>query len=77
MKTDIDVKTFAKNLKHLRMKNNLTKKEMAGKLGIGIKTLNALESGVLPPRFGANTVFIMQRKFGFSPSQMFGVDLSD
>ena len=77
METIIDVKIFAKNLKYIRLKNKLSKKAMAQKLGIGIKTLNALESGVLPPRFGANTVFIMQRKFGFSPSQMFGVDLSD
>lgn len=77
MKTDIDVKTFAKNLKHLRIKNNLTKKEMAGKLGIGIKTLNALENGILPPRFRASTVFKIKKEFGFSPSQMFGVDLSD
>ena len=77
MKTDIDVKTFAKNLKHLRLKNNLTKKEMAVKLGIGIKTLNTLENGILPPRFRANTVFKIKKEFGFSPSRMFGVDLSD
>ena len=77
MKTDIDVKTFAKNLKHLRMKNNLTKKEMAVKLGIGIKTLSTLENGILPPRFRANTVFKIKTEFGFSPSQMFGADLSD
>ena len=77
MKTDIDVKTFAKNLKHLRLKNNLTKKEMAVKLGIGIKTLSTLENGILPPRFRANTVFKIKSEFGFSPSQMFGADLSD
>ena len=77
METIIDVKIFAKNLKYIRLKNKLSKKAMAQKLGIGIKTLNALENGILPPRFRANTVFKIKTEFGFSPSQMFGVDLSD
>ena len=41
---------FCKNIKNLRISNNLSKKDMAQRLGISIRTLNIIESGELPKR---------------------------
>ncbi len=43
------IEYFTHNIFFLRQKYNLTKKQMAMILGIGMSSLNKLEQGILPP----------------------------
>ncbi len=62
---------LSKNVTFIRKSNNLSKKEMAKLLGIGVKSLSKLEKGELPPRMGANIFFNIQKHFGISPKFLF------
>lgn len=44
------------NIAWLRKDHKISKKRMAEILDISIKTLNKIESGILPPRLGAKTL---------------------
>ena len=48
---------LCKNIKILREKNKLSKKEMAKRLGIGVIALSKLESGILPKRLSVKILF--------------------
>ncbi len=72
MTDSIDAIIFCKNIKRLREQHHLSKTAMANKLHIGIRTLNALESGVIPPRLEANIILYIHKDFGITPSRMFG-----
>ena len=55
---------LCKNIKILREKNKLSKKEMAKCLGIGVIALSKLESGILPKRLSVKILFLIERDFG-------------
>ena len=67
------INTFLKNIIWLRKYYGLTKKEMAGKLGIGVWTLNRIEKGELPPRLNIDVLFYIYKEFGISMSDMLSV----
>ena len=52
------------NVLYLRKKHKITKKEMAEILGIGIKTLNKIEQGLLPPTLSVEVLFSIREHFG-------------
>ena len=71
MSNSLEIQAFCKNVKGLRVKYNLTKKRMSSLLGIGIKTLNKIEEGILPARLSAGVIIKVSITFEISPSQLF------
>lgn len=67
---DEQIKNFCANVKNLRKKYGLSKKEMAKILHIGVKSLTVIESGTLPVRLSANIVIQIYRSFGILPSDV-------
>ncbi len=71
MNKDIYILNFCNNVKRLRKQSGLSRKEMAKKLGIGIKSLSMIEGGVLPKRLGAEIIFEIYNNFGINPREIF------
>lgn len=69
------IKIFSQNVMYLRKSHNITKKEMAKILGIGINSLNKLEQGILPPRLSVKILFRAKNYFGISLSDQLSVTL--
>ena len=63
--------TFCANIRLLRSNHRLSKQTMAHILGIGVKTLNALESGVVPRRLGSSALIRAAEFFGMSTDTLF------
>ncbi len=62
---------FCKNVKILRLKNNLTPMEMAHICGIGVKTLSLIEKGIIPPRLSVSILVSISNYFRIRPYDMF------
>ena len=71
MSVDESVKIFCKNIRDLRKRQNLSQKEMANILGIGVKSLSMIENDVLPPCLNCEILFRIQNYFGIKPPNMF------
>lgn len=69
LEIDKELLVLMKNIKYLRLKNGLTKKEMAKIIGVGIKTLNQIENEELPKRFTVRILYGISENFGISPSK--------
>ena len=61
---------FCKNFRLLRLKNKLSKREMARTLDISVYIVRKIESGILPPRLGASILTNIYNSFGVLPSTM-------
>lgn len=70
------IKYLSYNVLYLRKKHNITKKDMARILGVGIKTLNKIEHEILPPRLSVDILFKIQKRFGISVSSLVSEDIS-
>ena len=66
-----EIHLFCANVKALRQREKLSKKEMAKRLGIGVGSLTKIESGTLPPRLTCNVLIKLHTCFGVSPEKMF------
>ncbi len=66
-----EVHFFCENVKALRQRENLSKKEMAKRLGIGIGSLTRIENGKLPPRLRCDILIKIYILFGVTPENMF------
>lgn len=66
-----EIQIFLTNIKHLRINNNLTKKQMANKLKISIYKLNKIEKGILPPSITVDIIFSIYTEFNIKPSKQF------
>lgn len=66
-----DAEIFMFNVKWLREKHGLSKKEMAKILGISVGTLNKIEKSELPPRLSVDIVFNIYQHFGIHPKNQF------
>ena len=71
-RTDAEIENFVFNIVRLRNHHKLSKREMAKILRIGIKSLDKLEKGVIPPRIGVEVVFNIYKNFGVAPKDLFG-----
>jgi len=69
LKTDKELLVLMKNIKYLRIRNGLTKKEMAKIIGVGIKSLNKIEKEELPKRFTVKILYRIYEHFGILPSK--------
>lgn len=68
---DDAMKFFSENVSQLRKSYNISKKEMAQILGVGIKTLDNIERGMLPLRLSVNVLFKIRDCFGISVGAQF------
>lgn len=68
---DTEFAIFQNNIKFLRKKENLSKKDMAKLLQISVNSLNKIESGIMPERLGIGIVFRIQQVFGVLPREQF------
>ena len=68
---DTEFVIFQNNIKFLRKKENLSKKDMAKLLQISVNSLNKIESGIMPERFRIGIVFRIQQVFGVLPREQF------
>ena len=66
-----EIQILCENVKTLRMREKLSRKEMASRLGIGVFSLTKLETGILPPRLTCQFLFSIHARFGVSPTDMF------
>ena len=62
---------FCANIRHLRNRCGLSKQKMAHILGVGVKTLNALEADVVPRRLGGSALIRAADFFGISTDALF------
>lgn len=63
--------TFCANIRSLRIRYGLSKQTMAHILGIGVKTLNALEADVVPRRLGSSMLIRAAEFFELSTDALF------
>ena len=68
---DTEIKQFVVNIVYLRKRHNLSKKEMAQILGIGIGSYNKLEQGIFPERLAVDVIFNISDYFKIPPAHLF------
>lgn len=71
MMTEKEISIFCKNIKYLREKHNLEKREMADICGIDIPSLEKIEKGILPDSISIDIVINLYRHFNISPEKFF------
>ena len=64
----MELTVFTHNIVWLRRYYGLSKTRMAKMMGIGVRSLNQIEQGTIPPRLTVEVLFAIQRQFGISPS---------
>ena len=69
--SNIQLHTFCCNVAYLRLSYGKTKKEMAAIMGVSVKTLNAIEGGVVPKRFRSRSLLQLCSAFQLLPSKLF------
>ncbi|MBQ9805235.1 MAG: helix-turn-helix transcriptional regulator [Clostridia bacterium] len=74
MKKDKSIEYFCANVKFLRLKEKLSRKEMATKLRISVNSLAKIESGNLPPRLNAEILRFISVEFKIPLSSIFSSD---
>ena len=62
---------FSQHVQRIRREQKLTQREMANRLGIGVRTLSMIERGILPPRLSCEIVFRIQDQFAIHPQDLF------
>ncbi len=70
MKNKNEFLIFSDNIRLLRVKYNISKREMAKILGVSVKTLSLIENDVIP-RISVEVVFKTARYFGIQPAWLF------
>lgn len=74
---DKSLENLIYNLKWLRKELNLSKKQMAKSLGVGVGSLNKMENGVYPPRLKANVLLAVWDNFGIYPSVLLEIRIDE
>ena len=64
-------KVFCNNVKKLREINKLSKKEMAKRLHISVRSLSMLEQGIIPPRMSLQVAIEISKEFGMLLGDVF------
>lgn len=77
VRTDTELRNVTQNLIWLRAHYGISKKKMSRLLGIGIGSLNKLESGIVPERLGVQLFIHIHKQFGISPAVMLGQIISE
>ena len=61
---------LAHNLRWLRKRHGLSKRKMAACMSIGLRSLNQLEAGIIPPRLKISAFYPLYKYFHVTPSQL-------
>ena len=69
MKKD-EIQIFCDNIKILRRHNKLSKTAMCKIMRIGIRSLNSIEKGILPPRISCEVLIRACNYFSVLPKDM-------
>ena len=72
-----DIQILLHNIAFLRKHHNLSKKEMAQLLHIGIGSLNKIESGVLPERLSAEILVHLANHFNYTTAELLSHRLAE
>ena len=72
-----EYENFCCNITWLRKSHNLSKKEMAKRLGIGVESLNKLESGTIPPNMTVEVLNNLCKHFHINLSDQFSLRLEE
>lgn len=71
MTTDEELQIFCQKIYTLRVQNQLSQKEMAQKLGIGLSVLQKIEQGIPPLQMHCGMLLKIQKEFGIKPKDLF------
>ena len=71
MSNQDEILVFGENVKKLRKKENLSKKEMADIMGVGVRSVTMLENGVLPLRLDVKALQRLSLRFGIKIEDLF------
>ncbi len=71
MVNETELYIFCENTEYLQSGNQLSEKEMAAKLGIGLPSLLLLERGIVSNRLGCKVLFNIHKNFGIAPKDIF------
>ena len=77
MSSKDDFQNICANIRYLRASHGLSRTVMARKLGITVKTLDLLESGIMPRRCTVRLLFNIQKNFAVSPYDCLSIRLED
>jgi len=66
-----EIDAFCQNVKMLRERHGLSKKEMAEILGIGAASLTKIEQGIIPDRASVSIVIKLSQHFHIEPHKLF------
>ena len=69
--TQKEVDVFCRNVKTLRERHGLSKKEMAKILGVGAESLTKIEQGIIPDRTSVSIVIKLSQYFNIEPHKLF------
>ena len=72
-----EIQIFCKNIRFLRAKNGLSKRKMARIMGIGVRSLQQIEAGSLPPKIGSHIFFRLHDAFHIRIPLLLTCDLEE
>ena len=67
----MELESWMANMIWLRKHHTLSKREMAKRLGISVKTWNKIEKGQFPPQLGVNVICNVRKSFGIELNDQF------
>lgn len=76
MKID-EIQNFCDNIKTLRKRNKLSKTDMCKIMRIGIRSLNSIEKGILPPRISCEALIRACNYFSVLPKDMLSENIKN
>ena len=76
MTPDEEIVLFCRNIRYLRKRRNLTQKELAQKLHIGVASLRKIEREECPPRLNCEVLFFAQDALGVPAEYLLSTDVS-
>ena len=70
MNTNQYIIAFCNNVKRIRLERGLSKKEMAEKLNISVKSLSIIEGGSIPKRLSVQVIYTLCDEFEIKASEI-------
>lgn len=66
-----ELAVFCENIRLLRERNGLTKKQMTEIMGIGMASLNKIEKGIVPEKLKVEALLYTANYFHYAPHELF------
>lgn len=65
-----DAEILAHHLQCLRKRHGLSKQKTAACMGIGVRSLNKPEAGIIPPGLNVSVFYALYKRFHISPTEI-------